>query len=232
MRNSPAILLVHGSWHGSWFWDPVIPFLVEGGRRAETVELPTVHARTKADLGVADDAAHLRSAIEDIDGPVVVVAHSYGGIPANIAASGMNTVKHLVHLAAFVLDVEESLLGAVGGIPPAWLTVDGGLVSAGSPSATAASILYDGLDERIAEASAARLLPQSLKAFTDPVSAAAWHSVPSTYLLTERDRAIPRAAQEAMATRAGGSLLPIATGHSATYTHPDVIAAAVLAAGA
>lgn len=181
---------------------------------------------------MGDDVAHVRAAIEAIEGPVVVVAHSYGGIPVTVAAAGSEAVQHLVYLSAFVLDVNESLLGAVGGTPPGWLTVADGLVSAGSSVATAAEVLYHDLDDDVADEALGRLASQSLNAFIEPVTATAWSTIPSTYVVTQDDRAIPAEAQEAMASRSGGAIVRLPTGHSAVHTAAHEVAELVLGAGA
>ena len=133
MANGPAVLLVHGAWHSSRCWDKVRETFKSGGREVHAVNLPTVHAAGKASLGMDDDARAVRSAIEEIDGPVVVVAHSYGGVPATQGAAGLPNVVHVVYIAAFAFDQGESLLAAVGGVPPSWWNIEGDLVTAGVP---------------------------------------------------------------------------------------------------
>src|SRR5690349_6036941 len=133
MADGPAILLVHGAWHSSRCWDKVRAVLELRGRQVHAVNLPTVHAGNKASLDMYDDARAVRAAIEEIGGPVVVVAHSYGGVPATQGAAGLPTVVHIVYIAAFVLDQGESLLAAAGGVPPSWWNVKGDLATAGVP---------------------------------------------------------------------------------------------------
>ncbi|MDL9978476.1 alpha/beta fold hydrolase [Microbacterium sp. ASV49] len=231
MSTSPAVLLVHGAWHGSWCWDAVRPLLESSGRAIHTVDLPTVHAEDKTSRGVADDAVVVREAIEAIDGPVVVVAHSYGGIPASVAAADQPSVRHIVYVTAFALDEGESLLGAVGGVAPSWWRIDGDLVSTGTEEDPAAHVFFNDVSADVAEAAVARLKPQSLRAFTDTLTAAAWHTVPSTYLITERDNAIPVFAQEQLAARAGSTVHRIDTGHSPFYAAPEAATELILAAG-
>lgn len=232
MSDAPTFLLVHGAWHGSWCWDRLVPELQAAGRDVRTVELPTVHAEDKTSLGVSDDADTVRRAIEAVDGPVVVVAHSYGGIPASVGAAGMPKVQHIVYVTAFALDEGESLLGAVGGAAPGWWVVEDDLVSAGTEAESAADVFYNDLDAETAAAAVARLLPQSRRAFTDELTAAAWHTVPSTYIITERDNAIPVFAQEQLAARAGSTVHRLDTSHSPFYSEPARVAKIVLEAGA
>src|SRR5690606_16972926 len=100
--SNPTLLFVHGAWHGAWCWEPAASRLPEQGWRVQTVDLPTVHAPNKAELGMFDDAEAVSEAIEAIDGPVVVVAHSYGGVPTTQGADLPN-VQHVVYVAAFAL---------------------------------------------------------------------------------------------------------------------------------
>src|SRR5579859_8217793 len=96
----PTLVFVHGAWHGSWCWEPVRQILEARGWTTAAVDLPTVHAPGKARLGMAADADAVRAAIDAIDGDVVVVAHSYGGVPATQGA-GADSVAHIVYISAF-----------------------------------------------------------------------------------------------------------------------------------
>lgn len=231
MPDSPAILLVHGAWHGAWCWDAVRSALEARGREVHTVDLPTVHAPDKAELGMLDDAAAVRAAVDAIDGPVVVVAHSYGGVPTTQGLAGAGNVVHIVFIAAFVLDAGESLLGSVGGVAPSWWTVDGALTTAGNPDEPAESLFFNDVPEAEARAAAARLLPQATKPFTDVVTQVAWKEIPSTYVITERDAIFPLVAEEALAGRAGSAVHRLDTGHSPFLSQPEATAALIDAAG-
>src|SRR5690606_23810589 len=104
--DQPTILLVHGAWHGAWCWDRLRDVLEARGRRVEVVDLPTIHSADPVDVPLAADADAVTAAIERIEGEVVVVAHSYGGIPATVAATA-DRVPHIVYVAAFALDAGE-----------------------------------------------------------------------------------------------------------------------------
>ena len=95
----PTMLLVHGAWHGPWVWADLQAELGALGWRTRTVQLPS-SSRTADPAGVgpgvAEDAAAVRRAIDDIGGPVVVLAHSYGGIPVSQATAGATEVVHVV----------------------------------------------------------------------------------------------------------------------------------------
>lgn len=223
MPDQPTILLVHGAWHGSWCWDRLREVLEARGRRIEVVDLPTVHSADPAGVPLAADADAVDAAIERIDGPVIVVAHSYGGIPVTVAATA-DRVPHIVYVAAFALDAGESLLGAVGGVAPPWWVVDGPLVTAGTADLPATGIFFNDLPDREATEAAARLRPQSLRGFTDELPTAAWRTIPSSYVVTELDAAIPAEAQAGLAARAGSTVHRMPSGHSPFLSRPEALA--------
>jgi pimeloyl-ACP methyl ester carboxylesterase len=219
----PALLFVHGAWHGSWCWEPVRQILDDRGWMTAAVELPTVHAPDKAALGMAADADAVRAAIDAIDGDVVVVAHSYGGVPATQGA-GAGNVTHIVFISAFVLDAGESLFAAAGGAQPDWWDVKDGLAAAGTDAHPAQGLFYADLPAAEADAAAARLTTQSARAYHDEVTATSWRGRPTTYVITEQDAIFPVAAQEALAARAGAKTVRVATSHSPFLSQPGTVA--------
>jgi pimeloyl-ACP methyl ester carboxylesterase len=210
MSNDPTILLVHGAWHGAWCWDAVRTLLEAKGRTVVAIDLPTVDA---------------------VDGPVVVVAHSYGGVPTTQGLAGAANVAHIVYIAAFALDAGESLLGAVGGVAPTWWMVDGALTTAGNAAEPAESLFFNDLPDDVAHANAARLVAQATKPFSDTVTRVAWKDVPTSYLITERDTVFPLFAQEALSGRAGSAVHRLDTSHSPFLSQPDATADLIDAAG-
>lgn len=231
MAGGPAILLVHGAWHSSPCWDKVRAILQARGREVRAVDLPTVHADDKASRDMYDDARAVRAAIEEIGGPVVVVAHSYGGVPVTQGAAGLPNVVHVVYVAAFVLDRGESLLAAAGGVPPSWWNVQGDLATPGVPGEPPEQLFYNDLPDEEAHAAASQLRPQAAKAYRDPVTEVAWRTVPTTYLVTERDAIFPPPAQEGLAARSGSTVVRIDAGHSPFLSRPVETADVIDAAG-
>lgn len=193
----PVILLVHGAWHGPWNWVRVENDLTALGWQVRTVSLPSVVRTEGQRSGLHDDAEVIRQHIADIDGPVVIVAHSYGGAAVSEGAAGMPDVRHIIYLAAFLLDIGESILVACGGAPE-WWNVKGDIVTPHRPQ----EVFYADLTPAGADWAAAHLKPQSLAAFTESQTAAAWKTVSSSYVICEQDRAIPLPAQEQMSARA------------------------------
>lgn len=223
MTGESTILLVHGAWHGAWCWDLVAGILRDRGWKVTAIDLPTAHSDRKAELALADDAAAVSNAISAIEGPVTVVAHSYGGVPATQAATDAK-VTHIVYIAAFALDEGESLLGAVGGVAPEWWHIDGPLATAGDEAQPPRELFFADVEPTLAESSAARLVAQSVRSFTDTIDRVAWRDRPTTYIVTEQDAIFPVAAQEALAARSGSAAPRLNTSHSPFLSEPVAVA--------
>ncbi|MEU3567874.1 alpha/beta fold hydrolase [Kitasatospora sp. NPDC036755] len=214
----PTFLLVHGAWHGAWCWDPVREALDGDGWRSHTVDLPSTGSPDGRPAGVPDDARAVREGLRRIDGPVVVVAHSYGGVPATEAVAGAAGVVRVVYVAGFQLDVGESLFSCLGAPVP---DDDSGQAP---PYRDARNVLFADVPEAEAERAVARLRPQSVRSFTGPVTTAGWRTVPSSYVVCEHDRALDPARQHRLAARAG-SVHRLPSGHSPFLSMPRRLAA-------
>lgn len=227
MTARPTLLFVHGAWHGAWCWEPLLSILDARGWKTVAIDLPTVHSADKAELKMTDDAAAVTAAIDAIEGDVVVVAHSYGGIPVTQAATSPK-VRHIVYIAAFVLDAGESLFGSVGSVQPDWWTIDDdGLVTAGTPGHPPRDLFFADVVSDRAAASAGLLTPQPMAAFTEELSRVAWRDRATTYVVTERDAIFPLAAQEGLAARAGSAVVHVDSSHSPFLSQPEQLAAIV-----
>ncbi|GAA0938907.1 alpha/beta hydrolase [Pseudonocardia zijingensis] len=229
MAPAPTLVLVHGAWHGPWVWRRLVGELADLDVR--TVSLPSVGPDASALADMRTDAEAVRAAVAVVDGPVVVCAHSYGGVPATQGLAGASNVVGLVYLCAFQLDIGESVLGAAGGDVPSWWDVHRteGYVDALRPF----EVFYADVRPHTARGAVARLGHQSLTAFEQPLTNAAWRTIPSTYVVCERDAAIPVASQEAMAQRAD-RVLRMPGSHSPFLSRPaqlgGVLRAELLAA--
>jgi pimeloyl-ACP methyl ester carboxylesterase len=193
--SRPVLLLVHGAWLGAWSWEKVQPELTTRGWEVETVDLPSVADPGGPRFGLHDDAAVVRNRIKKIGRPVVVIAHSYGGAVASEGAAGLANVRHIVYVCAFQLDVGESLTDLCG--TPAWWNVDGDTMTPHN----AREILFTDVPQEESDRAIARMKPFSYVAVTETLTAAAWHSVPSTYIVCEKDTKAD-VAQDVMAARA------------------------------
>jgi pimeloyl-ACP methyl ester carboxylesterase len=217
-----TLLLVHGAWHGAWCWAQLEPELAALGWRSRTVQLPSAvpaEAATESGLqpSIFDDARVIQKAIDDIDAPVAVVAHSYGGVPVTQATPGLDDVEHMIYLAAFMPDVGESLTSLSGRPQPEPESVVG-VLRPGS-----ADNFYGDVPAKLRDDAASRLVPQSARSFADQVTQAGWHSIPSSYVVCDADKCIPPSMQEQLATRAG-AVYHLPSGHSPFLSMPGKLA--------
>jgi pimeloyl-ACP methyl ester carboxylesterase len=218
----PSLLIVPGAWHEPGHYQRLVDQLPE----------VDVHVVTLTSSG--DDPAILRNMHADaevvahaaltIDRPLVVLAHSYGGLPATQALSGAKNVRHIVYLAAFQLDAGEALLTPNGSRLMPWAKLHqrdgiGDYVEAMTPSA----VFYNDLDATTAEHAVGRLGYQSYASMRQELTETAWTTIPNTYVICEADNAIPVAAQELMAKRAD-HVQRLDTSHSPFLSQPGVLA--------
>ncbi|MFD7076444.1 alpha/beta hydrolase [Nocardioides sp. NPDC059952] len=220
----PTIVMVHGAWADASGWQREVKELTDDG-------YPVI-APANPLRGLSSDAAYLRSILETIPGPVVLVGHSYGGAVMTNAATGLPNVKALVFIAAFAPDAHEPVAQLVQQFPGTMVTEDaldtrpyplpGGEV--GVDLYLKASIFREAfagdLPRSTTTVMQASQRPFSLAAFTEPSGEPAWKTVPSWYLLATADKTIPPAAQEFMAKRAGAKIVRVRSSHVAHQSHP------------
>ncbi|WP_436938927.1 alpha/beta hydrolase [Streptomyces sp. SudanB66_2053] len=207
VHGKPTILLVHGAWHGAWCWDRLVPELAAQGWHTLTVDLPSASAGSSETAGMYDDARAVRARLEEVDGPVTVLAHSYGGVPVTEAAASAPNVSRILYLAGFQLDEGDSLVSESGGHLPSG---DTGTLPVPD---NAAKALFNDIAAEEADRAARRLVPQSIRSFSEPLTAAAWKTVSSRYIVCEHDEMLPPSYQESMGNRAH-RLYRLPSGHS------------------
>jgi pimeloyl-ACP methyl ester carboxylesterase len=197
----PTVLLVPGAYHKPSHMDPLVSELSGIDVKAVALTSSGDDPATLKDMHA--DADVIAQAAAAIDGPVVVVAHSYGGVPATQALSDANNVKRIIYLAAMQLEAGDSCLTPAGGALMPWVKRHqregiGDYLEATTPLTT----FYHDVDIRTAQRAASQVCYQSYASFEQRLTATAWKSIPSTYIVCEDDNAIPAAAQEVMAERA------------------------------
>lgn len=220
MGDSLSVVLVHGAWHGPWCWSLVQGSLRERGLDVRAVKLPS--AGHGGDM--YGDAELVRGVLDEIDSEVLLVPHSYGGAVCTQASAGADNVAHILYLTSFMLDEGESLLGTVGGSEPPWVepTEDGAAIVVTTP----AEILYNDCAAKVAADAAAQLEPQTRESFRQPVTQVGWRDVPATYVVCERDNAIPLPLQEMFSQRAG-EVRRLDASHSPFLSRPDEVVALI-----
>ena len=111
---APAtVVLVHGAWHGPWCFNKVVAGLEERGVPVVNVERRRLHEPSGELRGVTNSDENeqiVRAALAEVEGPVVLLGHSFGGVAITTAPLGNRNVKHLVYLTAIMPDTD-------GGIP-------------------------------------------------------------------------------------------------------------------
>jgi pimeloyl-ACP methyl ester carboxylesterase len=231
----PTIVLVHGDWADGSSWTSVIKRLQD---RGFTVVAPPNTLR-----GPSQDAPYLASYLQTIPGPIVLVAHSYGGFVITNAATGNPNVTALVYIDAFAPDENETALDLVG--PTTSCVNDDGAFNAvpfsggldlylhweaDPPYAGFRECFANGVDEQTARLLAAGQRPASAAQFDDPSGVPAWKTIPSWALLGTRDHVIPPALQEAMYERADARITRVRAGHLTPITRPGAVVRVILSA--
>jgi pimeloyl-ACP methyl ester carboxylesterase len=228
-------VFVHGAWHGAWCWAPVLERLAAAGVPAVAIDLPGHGEDPRPLTDVVGDTAHVRSVLDGIDGPVVLVGHSYGGVV--ITGAGVHPkVRHLVYLAALLLDEGETAMAAASaeagaaqldhsGRPDLFAGLrfaDDGTTSTVDPGA-ATALFFHACTPEVAADAIAHLGPQPMANPGEPATAVAWRECPSTYVVCEEDGAIHPGLQELLARRAE-SIVRWPTSHSPFLSQPDLVA--------
>jgi pimeloyl-ACP methyl ester carboxylesterase len=192
--------------------------------------------------GLSSDAAYIRSVLQTISGPIVLVGHSYGGAVITNAAVDVPNVKALVYIAAFAPDTGDSLAALVTKNPGTLITPDallerpyplpdGGTGTDLYIKDTAFRAAFAGdLPVRETRLMQATQRPFSVAAFTEASGTPAWKTIPSWYLVATQDKAIPPATQWFMANRAHAQTASVAASHVPFISHPGVTTALILRA--
>lgn len=227
------VVFVHGACvrDGAWWWHRTGELLAERGVASAAPALPscgeTGEPVSAGGPGLAEDVAAVRRVLSSSDEPTVVVAHSYGGIVTAQAAAGVDAVHHLLLVSSYLPEVGQSLSSFGSEGPAPFLDIDPG---AGTftvrPEALAGTFLQD-CDPEIQREAAARTALQSLAVLQQPVEAAAWRHVPSTYLVCAQDRGTPAELQREYAARAG-SVVELDSGHHPFLSQPAAVRELIL----
>jgi pimeloyl-ACP methyl ester carboxylesterase len=230
----PTIVLVHGDWADGSSWASVIERLQNKGFN--------VVAPPNLLRGPAADSAYLAGYLQTTSGPIVLVAHSYGGFVATNAATGNTNVKALVYIDGFMPDEGETLGGlaarsgscidesAFNAVP-----FDGGVDlylrwEANPPYPGFTECFANGVGPKDAAVLAAVQRPAAAAQFVEPSGPPAWKTIPSWSLIGTLDHVIPPALQEEMSNRAGAHISRVSAGHLTPITRPAHVTKVILSA--
>ena len=199
-------------------WKDVYKALKKGGHTVSIVQIPTI--------SLADDVAVTKRAIATLNGPVILVGHSYGGVVITEAGND-SKVAGLVYVTAFAPDKGESAASLIknapqgASVPPILPPPDGYLFldKAKFPAAFAADVSPD-----VASFMADSQVPWGVEALSGAITQPSWRTKPSWYLVTTEDKMIPPDAQRAMSKRAGSTVVEVKSSHAVYVSHPQVVA--------
>ncbi|MQA76388.1 MAG: alpha/beta fold hydrolase [Solirubrobacterales bacterium] len=231
---APTIVLVHGAFADSSSWNGVIDPLEGAGHPVIAVANPL--------RSVAADTEAVGDVVRSIDGPLVLVAHSYGGAVISNVAADAGEITGLVYVNGFAPDAGESAF-TLAGMFPGSTTGDSVRPIPRSDGTTdlaiAQELFHDNFCADVPEAQASRMAvtqrPATAEALYEPSGEhSLWKQVPSWFLIGEEDRIIPAAVHRFMAERAGARRtieIPGAS-HAISVSHPEATADLILEAAA
>lgn len=206
------VVLVHGAFADGSGWDAVTKILEKDGYTVSVVQPP--------ETSYADDIKYTKAAIDAMNGPVVLVGHSYGGSIITEAGNDSN-VKALVYISAFALDEGESCATIEQAVPPATKAIKQD--SDGSFWIDQAHFVEDfAADVPPAQSHfiAISQVPISTDSFTHKVTNPAWKSKPTWYTVAGQDGSINPIQERMMAKRANAKTVEVSSSHVAYMSHP------------
>ncbi|MYW62515.1 alpha/beta fold hydrolase [Streptomyces sp. SID8379] len=229
-QTKPTVVLEHGAFADASSWNGVIADLRADG-------YPVVAAANPL-RGPASDAAALRTVLDHVKGPKILVGHSYGGNVITQAATDDPQVKALVYVAAFLPAPGESALQLTNKYPGSTLPDALDPVTYQQADGSTATDLYIQQDKfrhqfaadvpaKQAALMAAGQRPIAQAALEEKATTAAWKSKPSWAVVTTKDLNIPVAVQRFMTERAHAHTTEVAASHSVAVSHPRLVAGVI-----
>jgi pimeloyl-ACP methyl ester carboxylesterase len=220
-QSTKNVVLVHGGFVDGSGWESVYSLLRKDGYKIAIVQNPTI--------SLAGDVAATKLVINEQDGPVILVGHSYGGAVITEAGNDPKVVG-LVYITAFAPDRGESVNSLIkdpppdAPVPPILPPTEGFLFL--DKTKFAASFAGDVEAEKAAFMADSQV-PWGVQALAGEISEPAWKSKPSWYLLVTEDRMIPPPAQRFMSERAGSKVVEVAGSHAIYVSQPNAVAALI-----
>lgn len=218
------IVLVHGALTDGSTWRGVYDILTKDGFHVRVVQQPLT--------GLADDVAATKRVIDQLDGPVVLVGHSYGGTIITVAGADPK-VKALVYVAALQPDVGETTnqLGSStpGKVPKTDLTASPDGFVYFDPAKFPADVAAD-VPSAEARFLAQAQMPVAAAAFDVPVKVAAWHEKPSYGVIATDDLELSPALAHWMYERSGAKVTEVRGSHLVYVSQPRAVAHVIEAA--
>ena len=227
-----TVVLVHGAFADSSSWNGVIERLQSNGIPVTAIANPL--------RGISADSAYVASVLAQIPGPVLAVAHSYGGAVISNAATGASNVVGLVYVAAFAPDEGEKLLDVEGAskdsvlnsalVPHEYPTASGTGTEFSIDPAKARDAFAGDLSEAQAALVGTIQRPVADLAFGEPSGAPAWKNLPSWAVVATGDKAAGTDVVRSMAERAGADITQVDGSHVIMISQPDVVTDVIMKA--
>ncbi|MGW4486874.1 alpha/beta fold hydrolase [Amycolatopsis sp. NPDC004368] len=229
-KAKPTIVLVHGAFADASSWNGEIARLEQRGYQVIAPANPL--------RGVASDAAYIKALVDSVDGPVVLVGHSYGGNVISEAAYNDPKVQALVYIAGYLPDTGETGLGLTSKFPGSTLgnTLQEVALPGGGTDLYVKQNLFpkqfaQDLPLSQAKLMAAEQRPVTMAALAEASTAPAWKQKPVWSLIPTGDHNIPPAAQEWMAQRAHAHTVEVkGASHAVLVSRPDKVTDIILSA--
>jgi pimeloyl-ACP methyl ester carboxylesterase len=226
----PTVVLVHGAFADSSSWSSEIAFLQQKGYPVVAVANPL--------RDVASDSAYLLSVLQTIQGPIVLVGHSYAGFPISDAAAADPAVKALVYVAAYIPDKGESPADLTYMYPGSELAgsnlvtrpIPGGGTDIYINPADFASVYAGGLSPAQVAIASVVQRPITAAALGDPATVDPPAATPKWEIVALHDNAIPTKAEFFMAHRAHAHIVTANSGHDVPAATPGVVDKVILQA--
>jgi pimeloyl-ACP methyl ester carboxylesterase len=220
-KAAATVVLVHGAWADGSSWNKVIPLLQAKGLPVIAVQLPLT--------AIDDDVAVTKRMISTIDGPIVLVGHSWGGMAITQAGDDPK-VAALVYLSAFAPDLGESGSSLISAhpAPPALSTFV--TDSAGFIYQTVEGMVRNvapDLPEADAQILAVTQGRLAGAAFGQTATAAAWKTKPSWFIVTVDDRVVSPDLQRAEAERMAARVTVLHASHMSLLSQPGKVSAVI-----
>jgi pimeloyl-ACP methyl ester carboxylesterase len=233
--SQPTVVLVHGAFADGSSWNEVIKRLQAQGVQVTAPANPL--------RGISIDSAYIGSFLEQIPGPVLAVAHSYGGAVITNAATNANNVVGLVYVAAFAPDEGEPL-GAIASnskdseVVPALIPLQYPTGEGQEETATEFTIdpekfhevfAFDlSVEQSALMATTQRPLVESV--FSEPTGVPAWKKLPSWAVVSSGDKVVGTDAVRSMAERAGATITEAEGSHVIMISQPRLVTDVILRA--
>jgi pimeloyl-ACP methyl ester carboxylesterase len=229
-----TFLLIHGAWHGAWCWHKVIPLLEAGGATVLAPDLPSMGADITPPSVITLDywARFVADLIEAQSQPVVLAAHSRGGIVASRAAELVPArIRKLVYVAAYLLPAHATLAAEARRDTDSLIPANMIPATSGLTCTVSAGVIREAFYGRCSEADYAfareRLSPEPLKPLVTPleITAENFGRVPRACVETTEDRVITLAAQRRMREALPcNPVFTLETDHSPFLSQPEALA--------